>query len=66
MTQTGRRFPLMRLSALLLTAGLLLSGCTGGTPAADNSGAPDGSPHPHREHGFQKIQRLLRCDERYL
>ena len=46
MTQTGRRFPLMRLSALLLTAGLLLSGCTGGTPAADNSGAPDGSPLP--------------------
>ena len=36
----------MRLSALLLTAGLLLSGCTGGTPAADNSGAPDGSPLP--------------------
>ena len=40
MTQTGRRFPLMRLSALLLTAGLLLSGCTGGTPAADNSASP--------------------------
>lgn len=47
MTQTGTRFPLMRLSALLLTAGMLLSGCTGGgAPAADNSGAPAESPLP--------------------
>lgn len=58
MTQTGRRFPLMRLSALLLTAGLLLSGCTGGTPAADNSASPlpaeSVSPTPTESTDFRK------------
>lgn len=57
MTQTGTRSPLMRLGTLLLTAGLLLSGCTGGgTPAADNSSAPaeSASPAPSESTDFRK------------
>lgn len=47
MTPMRKRKPVLCLSALLLTASLLLSGCTGGgTPAADNSGNPSESAAP--------------------